>query len=112
MVVQGPSTKKQKQKIALLQKKLEIAEREHEKVQSEVERLALEIERAQISLIRRQLDKYEQSSEKPSSLFLDERDALYRIIQTGPSPSSFEAQVELDRILRLITALSDEDVKV
>lgn len=107
-VVQGPSPKKQKQKIAVLQKKLELAEREQKKVQSEVEKLAFEIDEVQLSLIRRQVDDYEKKSDKMPHLFLDEREALYRMIQTGPSPSAFEAQVELDRILRLITELSDE----
>lgn len=108
MVAQGASAKKQKQRISTLQKKLELAEKERLKVQSEVEQLALEIDRAQLALIRKQLDKYEQKKEKTPSLFLEEREVLYRMIQSGASPSSFEAQVELDRILRIITALSDE----
>lgn len=108
MVVQGISAKKQKQRITTLQKKLEAAEQERRKAQSEVERLAFEIDQAQLALIRKQVDKYEQKKEKTPSLFLEEREELYRMIQTGPSPASFEAQVELDRILRIITALSDE----
>lgn len=111
-VVQGPSAKKQKQKIAVLQKKLEQAEKEQKKVEDEVERLASEIDQVQLSLIRKQVDKYEKKNEKSPSLFLEERESLYRMIQSGPSPSSFEAQVELDRILRLITELSDEGKNV
>ena len=110
MVAQGLSPKKQKQRIASLQKKLEMAVREQAEVQTEVERLAYEIDQAQLALIRRQVDRYEQKKEKVlSPLFLEEREALYRMIQTGPSPASFEAQVELDRILRIITELSDEE---
>lgn len=108
VVVQSPSVKKQRQKIAVLQKKRESAEKEQKKVQSEVEKLALEIDDVQLALIRRQLDDYERKKEKPVSLFLDEREALYRMIQTGPLPTALEAQAELDRILRVITELSDE----
>lgn len=107
-LVQGPSPKKQKQKIIALQKKLDQAEKEQLKVQSEVERLTSEINEVQLSLIRRQVDQYERKVEKIPQLFLEEREALYQMIQTGPSPSAFEAQVELDRILRIITELSDE----
>lgn len=107
-VAQTLSPKRQKQKIASLQKKLEAAEREQRAAQSEVEKLALEIEEAQIALIRRQVDDYEKKAGLASDLFLEEREALYQIIRSGPGPASFEAQVELDRILRLITERSDE----
>ncbi len=109
LLVQGPSPKKQKQKIAVLEKKLESAEKEQKKIETDVERLSLEIDEAKLALIRRQLDDHERSGMKDSSLFMEEREALYRMIESGPSPSAFEAQVELDRILRLITELSDED---
>jgi hypothetical protein len=112
LLVQGPSAKKQKLKIAVLQKKLEQAEKEQQKAHTEVERLAAEIEKAKLALIRKQIDKYEQKTEKIASLFLEEREALYQMIQTGPSPAALEAQVELDRILRLITELSDEGKNV
>ncbi len=105
-VVQGLSAKKQKQKIVVLQKKLESAEKEQKKVQNEVEKLASEIHEAQLALIRRQVDEAERK--KAPSLFLEERETLYQMIQSGPSPSAFEAQVELDRILRIITEFSDE----
>ena len=108
-VVQRASPKKQKQKIAVLQKKLELAEKEQQKVQSEVDQLISAIAEARLSLIRRHVDDYEKKGEKPPNLFLEEREALYRMIQSGPSPSALEAQVELDRILRLITELSDAE---
>lgn len=107
-ISQSLSPKKQKQKIAVLQKKLEAAEKEHRDAQTEVEKLASEIEEAQLALIRRQVDDYERKNERSSALFLDEREALYQIIQTGPGPASFQAQIELDRILRLITERSDD----
>lgn len=106
VLTQGPNPKKQRQKIAYLQKKLESAEKEQKKVQSEVEKLASEIDAAQIALIRRQVDDYESQESRDVHLFLEEREALYRMIQTGPSPTAFEAQVELDRILRVITDAS------
>lgn len=108
LFVQGPSPKKQKQKIALLQKKLESAEKEQKKIETDLERLSTEIDRAQLALIRRQLDDHERRADKAPTLFMEEREALYRMIESGPSPAAFEAQVELDRILRLITELSEE----
>lgn len=111
-VVHGPSPKKQKQKIAVLQKKLDLAAKTQKKVESEVEKLASEINQVQLALIRRQVDDYERKESKVPNLFLEEREVLYRIIQGGPSPSAFQAQVELDRILRIITELSDEGKNV
>jgi hypothetical protein len=102
------SAKKQKQKIATLQKRLETAEEEQRVAQSEIEKLAMEIEEAQVALIRRQIDDYERKAEKQSPLFLEEREALYQIIRSGPGPAAFQAQSELNRILRLITERSDE----
>ena len=107
LVQQSLSPKKQRQKIAVLQKKLESAEKEQKKIETDVEKIAREIDEAQIALIRRQLDEYENRAHNKASLFVEEREALYRMIQSGPSPSAFEAQVELDRILRLITEFSD-----
>ena len=107
-IVQTPTPKRQKQKIALLQKKLKGAEKEQLKISSEIERISREISETEISLIRRQLDEYERRNNTSFSLFMEEREALYRMIQSGPSPEAFEAQVELDRILRLITEMSDE----
>ncbi len=107
-VVQGVSPKKQKQKINLLQKKLETAEKEEKKAKEEVEKLAFEINDAQLALIRKQVDLYEKKKEKVTPLFLEEREALYQMIQSGPSSSAFQAQLELDRILRVITEHSDE----
>jgi t-SNARE complex subunit (syntaxin) len=102
------SAKKQRQKIASLQKKLNIAEKEQRAAQSEVDKLLIEIEEAQVALIRRQIDDYEKRAEKQFPIFLEEREALYQIIQAGPGPAAFQAQAELDRILRLITDRSEE----
>lgn len=123
VVAKTISPRKQRQKITALQKKLEIAEREQEKVFEEVEELRREMHLAQIHLIQRQVDDFLQEMEKYrdspealakrlpydlSSLFLTEREELHKMIQTGPSPSSFDAQVVLDQILRMITNLSDD----
>lgn len=121
MLVQGPSIKKQKQKVLVLQKKLEKALQEQARLQDEVALLQTEILQAQLSVVRNKLDATERrmrpwQTEQPkelqadaAGLFIPERELLHQIIQTGPSPEAFEAQVELDRILRLITELSDED---
>lgn len=109
LLVQSPNPKKQRQKISNLQKKLELAAREKEKVESDIERLQREIDEAKLSLIRKQIDDYEKRKEKQSTLFMEEREALYRLIQSGDSSKAIEAQVELDRILRIITELSDEE---
>ncbi len=116
------SPSKQKQKIGLLVKKLENAERERKKIQSEVEKLSGEIHQAKLVLIRKQLDESEKQIQdlhanpqkyphlltaEIGSLFAQEREALHLIIQDGPSPWAFDAQVELDRILRMITELSE-----
>jgi hypothetical protein len=107
MVVQGPSAKKHKQRILVLQKKLEGAEKEHKKIQSDIETLQQEIQEAELALIRKQLDDYEKKGLLSKNLFNEERESLYRMIEKGPSASSFEAQIELDRILRIITDHSD-----
>jgi hypothetical protein len=118
----GLSPRKQKQKIVSLQKKLEVAEKESAKVQEEVQLLRDEMRAAQITLIRRQAEELEEQLHKweldptaaakrlqieSSTLFLQEREILHNMIQSGPSPTSFEAQVVLDQILRLITNLGD-----
>jgi t-SNARE complex subunit (syntaxin) len=106
--MQTLSPPKQKQRIAALQKKLQAAEKEQRAAEAEVERLVMEIEEAQVALIRRQVDDYERKTGYTADLFLEEREALYQIIRSGPGPASFNAQIELDRILRLITERSDE----
>ena len=120
--VYGLSVKKQKQRLTVLQKKLEFAEREYKKTEEEVERLHDEVHKTRLAIIRRQIDLFEKQLEKAeldpqkltemrkldvANLFLEEREALHLMIQNGPSPSAFDAQLELDRILRAITQISD-----
>jgi hypothetical protein len=109
------STSKQKQKIALLQKKLELAERSLGKMQLEVERLGDEMRSSQLALIRSQVDALEEEMDRNprrvahldgSRLFLEEREVLYDMINRGSS--NFEAQIVLDRILHMITELGDQ----
>ncbi len=109
-LIQTLSARKQKQKIALLQKKLEKAKISEEQAKEEVVNLSLKVDEAQLALIRRQLDDYEMKKEGSSDLFIEEREALYRMIQSGSLTS--QAQVELDRILEWITELSDEERRV
>lgn len=106
---------KQKQKIALLQKKLQLAEREQRKIKAQVERLSDEMREVELAYIRKKVDDYEELIRKHPSkktdidsadFFEDEREKLHHMIQN--SESIFEAQVVLDRILQLITELSNQ----
>lgn len=121
-LVQNAPLIKQKQKIALLEKKVQLAEKEQKKAEEEVEKLKRELGQAELILIQKQVNGFETQVKKiqtdpqlsarllqieASTLFLKEREILYQMIQDGPSPSAFEAQVMLDRILRMITELGD-----
>jgi hypothetical protein len=106
---------KQKQKIALLQKKLQLAEKEQKKWTTQIERLGDEMREAELAYIRKQVDDYKELIRKQPSkkadfdsvdLFCDEREKLHRMIQS--KESTFEAQGILDRIFQLITELSDQ----
>ena len=106
---------KQKQRLLFLQKKLQMAEKEKNKREEEVDRLAEEVSLAQLSLFSKLVDECEQeilhnpkkwSKVQIEGLFLKERETLYELIQT--SSYSFEAQLVLDKILQIITTLSDE----
>lgn len=107
-LIQAAHSKRQKQKIAQLQKRWEVALKEEQKASAEMAKLALEIHREELKLIRRQIDEAEEK-EGCNRLFMEEREVLYRLIQEGPSEMAFEAQVELDRILQMITECSDEE---
>jgi hypothetical protein len=116
------SPTKQKQKIAFLQKKIDRAEKEQKKIEETIELLQEEMQQAELILVRRmvleteeKLRKFEEDStnrskytdHEISNLFLEEREVLYRMIQSEPTPASFEAQAVLDQILGLITTLAD-----
>jgi len=105
---------KQRQRVIFLQKKLQMAEKERKKVEEEVERLAEEIALAKLTLISRMVDDCEQeilqnpkkwSGVDTAGLFLKERESLHEMIQHGSY--GFEAQLVLDKILQIITELSD-----
>jgi hypothetical protein len=105
---------KQKQKIVLLQKKLQHAEKEQKKINAQVEKLGDEMREAELAYIRKQIDSFEDLIRKQPSkiadfesaeLFLDEREKLHRMIQS--TESVYEAQIILERILQLITQLGD-----
>lgn len=112
LVLSACSSAREQQQIAVLQKKLGAAEKKERKLQDEVKKISFELNAVQLSFIRKQLDDYEKQKDKTVRLFLEEREALYRIIQTAPPPYAAEAQVELDRILRLITEQSDQGTHV
>jgi CRISPR/Cas system CMR subunit Cmr6 (Cas7 group RAMP superfamily) len=103
---------KQRQKIALLQKKLQFAEKEQKKVNAQVERLGDEMREAELAYIHKQVDNYEElirrqpskmADFEPADLFLEERERLHKMIHS--SESVYEAQVVLDRILQLMAEL-------
>ena len=96
------SAKKQKQKIAALEKKLKLAEKNAIQIAKDVEELQEQIRFAELALIRKNM-------EKRNSLFLEEREVLHRMIQSGPTPASLEAQIVLDEILQLITKTREND---
>ena len=116
---------KQKEKVETLHKKLQTAEEERAKAHAEVNRLQKEIEKAELHLVRKQVESYEKQIHalqrdpqkylqflqcQKSSLFLPEREMLHQMIQQGSPLAASEAQIVLDRILRMITELSDDVV--
>lgn len=88
-----------------LEQKLEVAKSEKNRAKEDIKKLIQEIDETKIALIRHQINDYEKKKEKPSTLFAEEREVLYQLIQSGRA----DAQVELDRILSIITELSDEE---
>lgn len=112
---QDLSLTKQKQRINFLQKKLQLAEKDLKKTEEEVECLTEELSLAKLNLTSKLVDELEEDifqnpkKWKGSSgreLFLKERESLHEMIQT--SSYSFEAQLLLDKILQIITTLSEE----
>lgn len=95
--------------VQLLKTKLLIAERALRKEQKEIEHLQQELFDAELNLIEMRLTLFEQrwkkegTAEESSTLFLQEREALHQMIQAGLP----RAQMLLDRILQLITQISD-----
>lgn len=96
-VVQSLPLTKQKQRIAILQKKLEIAQRSAKTAQEIVDDLNSELQQSQITLIEKTLENHKYAGGD----FQKEKAVLHQILQDGPSPTAFEAQVVLDRMLRL-----------
>lgn len=109
MPVASLPVKRQKQKLMVLEKKLESAEKQQVKIAKEVEHLQDEIQEVELAIVRKMIADCESGKQRslPANLFLAERETLHRLIQTGPSRTSFEAQVVLDQILRMITNMSE-----
>lgn len=111
------SDRKQKQKVIVLQKKLEMAERSLAKSKADVEDLRGLLYDAQLDSIETRLEVLEQRwqidpvalsqalYQETARLFLEEREILYRILQAGVSVH--RAQSLIDRILQLITQIND-----
>ncbi len=94
-VVQTLPLTKQKQRIAILQKKMEYAQRNLKIATDEVEQLASEIQQSQLTMIEKQMEKGSKNG------FLKEKEILQQIVENGPSPEAFEARVVLDRMHRV-----------
>lgn len=94
-IVQTMPVTKQKQRIAILQKKLEYAQRNLKLASDEVESLSSEVQQSQLTMIETKIQK---GSKDP---FLKEREILQQIVENGPSPEAFEARVVLDRLQRI-----------
>ncbi|HSX14098.1 MAG TPA: hypothetical protein VLE96_06750 [Chlamydiales bacterium] len=94
-VVQAMPLTKQKQRIAILQKKLEYAQRNLKVASDEVDHLASEIQQSQLTMIEKQMEK------GSKNFFLKEREILQQIVENGPSPEAFEARVVLDRLQKI-----------
>lgn len=101
-IVQTMPVTKQKQRIAILQKKLEKAQRNLKVATDEVEELASEIQQSQLTMIETQMEKFQKGSFAGKDPFLKEREILQQIVENGPSPEAFEARVVLDRMQRII----------
>ena len=110
---------KLKQKAVLLQKKLDKAQRTLSEDEKAIGRLRTQLCEAELNAIESKLEIFEsQWRTNPqrlikglraefSKLFLDEREALSRIIHGGTDVR--RAQALLDRVLQLITQLSDSE---
>jgi len=115
------SERKQKQKVIVLQKKLELAERALAKSQKELEALRMEFYDAELDSIESRLSALERKwqadplaltnalYQETTRLFLEEREILYQILQAGVS--MHRAQNLIDRILQLITQINDRAVR-
>lgn len=109
------SPRKQKQRIASLEKRIAQAEEEWNKKGLEVELLKAEKKRTEILMIRSKVEQYEEELRafregrgklRKEISFFEERETLHRLVQEGPSPTSYEAQLLLDQLLRIITQWS------
>lgn len=110
---------KQKQKVEHLQKKMIAAEKKASDAEAETVRLKSALAEAQLICIEKQIAQLEKKwNQNPLrvaalvrkeglDLFSIEREILHEIVQSGESVS--QAQNLLDRILQMITLVSDAD---
>lgn len=108
-----PQEGKLKQKTVNLQKKLEIAEKNIIEDQQILDRLRAQLCDAEMNIIEVKVENYEKKwrsnpdrfAQLGPDLFLNDRETLNRIIRTGISTQ--KAQLLLDRVLELITQISE-----
>lgn len=117
VIFHRPTDSKLTQRVINLQKKLNNAQKTLSEDQQDIERLRAQLGEAKLNSIESQIVFFEkkwrnepqrliQSTRREiSSLMLDEREQLSHMIQEGTNEA--RAQMLLDRILQLITQLSD-----
>ena len=103
-----------------LQQKLVHAQKERSRWEQEVQRLSVEMQQMQVAKIAQKVDALEAELAVASSsdmdedafadLFRDERESLCQIMDAGTSART-DAQQVLDRILRIITELSEQALR-
>lgn len=110
-------SQKLKQKAVVLQKKLEKAKRTLSEEEQAIDKLRSQLCDAELNAIESKVDVFEKKwksdpsrlMQSPrhdiSNLFIEDREILTRIIQVGPD--TMRAQILLDRILQMITQISD-----
>lgn len=98
-VVQSLPITKQKQRLAILQKKLETAQRNLKLAAEVVDDLESEIHQSRLTMIEKQLESGQKFSKNS---FIKEKEILQQIVENGPSPEAFEARSVLDRIQKMI----------
>lgn len=101
----------------MLQKKLEKAKRTLSEEEQAIDKLRSQLCDAELNAIESKVDVFEKKWKSDparlmqaprrdiANLFIEDREVLTRIIQVGPD--TMRAQVLLDRILQLITQMSD-----
>lgn len=108
---------KQKQKVVLLQKKIQIAKKEQQRISQHLQKLNEDMCDTQLACIRKKIDYYEDLFRKDhkkcayfdiSEAFIKELEVLQEMIQRDCA--TFEAHVLLERILQIIPTTENNTI--